>query len=245
MKADPFELPPPDRYEGPFERWQCPERLTAHVVGVDGDARRIAGYAVEDDLARHCGVAEVAWLALTGELPAATARAALDAALVLLAPVHIGEAPAHAAYLGRMSGGGAAVTVSIGAIGLAELAEHEHRELAPWLAWIERGGTGPVPEVALAGGPVTEAQRALDGRMRGWFGSGGGLPDVPLRRVACAYAILFRLGLRDLLAIATLATCARLPAVIAEAAHARAGDVRPYPTHLPNYQYVDDQGAAP
>jgi hypothetical protein len=258
MMIDPFELPDAAsaRYAGPFERVPWPSRLVARVVGLgDGNGagaaepeeRRINGYAVAADLARHHGPVETAWLALRGELPTTAERAALAAALVLLAPVHIGEAPAHAAYLGRMAGGAPATTVAIGAIGCAEQAAHEHRALAPWRAWLEGGG-GPVPEVACAATGASAwriAQADLDVRMREWFGGARGLPEVMLRRVACAHAILVRLGAADELAYVTLATMARLPAVIAEAAHARAGDFRDYPTRLPDYRYVDDEGAAP
>jgi hypothetical protein len=253
MKMDPFELPAAtatSQYHGPFERAAWPSRLIARVVGLgaEGDAedRRINGYAVAADLAQHQGPVEVAWLALRGELPTAVERAALAVALVLLAPVHIGEAPAHAAFLGRMAGSAAATTVAIGAIGCTEQAAHEYRELAPWRAWLAGTG-GAIPDVACAT-TSTSAWRAtqadLDSRMRQWFGIGRGLPEVSLRRVACAHAVLVRLGVVDELAFVTLATLARLPAVIAEAAHARAGAFHEYPTRLPDYRYVDERGTA-
>jgi hypothetical protein len=148
-----------------------------------------------------------------------------------------------------MSGGRAAATVGVAGIGLAELADHERTTLAPWLAWLDAGDvTAPVPAAAQAldaGSAWHDVQAALAARMRGWFGATGGLPDVPLSRVACAHALLHRLGLRDALVVETLATWARLPAVIAEANHARAGGIRAYPARLPDYQYVDEQGASP
>jgi hypothetical protein len=252
--VDPFAMPEPGDgeaaavYEGPFERTPWPSQLVAHVVSPgDSDDRRIAGYAVAADLARYHGIADVAWLALRGELPDATQREALDTALVLMAPVHVGEAPTHAAYLARLAGGPEAATVAVGALALSEQVAGERHELAAWLAWLD-APEGPVPEVArLAAVSATwrASQAALSTRLRRWFGDAGALPEVPLRRLACAHAILFRLGVREPLALETLAVWARLPAVIAEAAFARAGVVRDFPTRLPDYQYVDDHGASP
>jgi hypothetical protein len=99
--------------------------------------------------------------------------------------------------------------------------------------------------VATSTGAWRTAQNELNARMLGWFGSTGGLPDLALRRVACAHALLVRLAVTDELAYVTLAVIARLPAVIAEAAHARAGDFRDYPSRLPDYRYIDDDGVAP
>lgn len=265
MKADPFELSPltafdgsdidavtappapaPASYVGPFDREAWPERLVAHVVSPGPDAR-IHGYAVAGDLARHGGVAEVAWLTLRGELPTPEQRAAFEIAIILLAPVHLGQAPAHAAFLSRIGGAMTHATVAIGAVGLGELSSHERTELAPWLAWLERGD-GDVPEVARAPEASPEAiaaQAWLDLQLRGWFGADRGLPTVPIHRVACAYAVLHRLGLRGPLVVDALTVWARLLAVVAEAAHARAGAVRLYPACLPDYQYVDARGAQP
>lgn len=251
LGIDPFEAPAPAapaRYEGPFDRTPFPARITARVVSPgDGEDRRIAGYAVAGDLARHHGIVEVAWLAWRGELPTAAEREAFDTALVLLAPVHVGEAPAHAACLAQLSGARPAAMVAVSAVGIGELGEHEGGELAAWIAWLA-DGQGPVPAAALhpaPGGAWPAMQAALSGRMRGWFGAGAELPAVPLRRVACAYAILFRLGLRPGLLLEAVVAWARLPAVIAEASHVRIGAIREYPARLPDYQYVDDEGAAP
>ena len=240
---------PPASYVGPFDREAFPERLAAHVVE-PGAVARIHGYDVAGDLARHHGASELLWLALRGELPTDAERAALDVACVLLAPVHVGQAPAHAAYVARLAGAPAGATLAIAAVGLGELIRHERETLAPWLAWLDSGG--PVPACALAAAAAAadddeavEAQRWLDGRMRAWFGPAGGLPREPLTRLACAHALLHRLGLREPLAAETVALVARLPVVAAEAACARPGAIRSYPARLPDYQYVDGAGAAP
>jgi hypothetical protein len=92
---------------------------------------------------------------------------------------------------------------------------------------------------------ATEAQAWLHRQMQRWFGPAGGLPPQPLHRLACAHALLHRLGWRDPLALELLVTWARLPAVIAEASFTRAGAVRDYPARVPDYRYVDERGAAP
>lgn len=265
MKFDPFELPPaaecgggpdveapvaaptPQSYVGPFDREAWPERLTARVVS-PGPEPRIHGYAVAADLARHAGIADVAWLTVRGELPSAEQRAAFEVAIVLLTPVHLGQAASHAAYLSRIGGATTPATVAIGAVGLGELSRHERTELEPWQAWLAGGAIGEVPDCARAHDASPDAlaaQRWLDGQLRTWLGPRAGLPATPLTRVACAHAILHQLGLTDPLALDALTTWARLLAVTAEAAFARIGGVRQYPARLPDYQYIDGQGAQP
>lgn len=243
--GEPCADPAPATYTGPFEREAFPDRLTAHVVEPGPDAR-IHGYHVAGDLARHHGLADLVWLALRGELPTEHQRAALDVACVLLAPVHVGQAPSHAAYLSRIAGAEVGATLAIATVGLGELVRHERVTLESWLAWLDRP-EGPVPAVVCDAEQSDEAavaQRWLDSRMRGWFGAGRGLPPGALTRVACAYALLHRLGLRGPLALETVTVCARLPVIAAEAAYTRAGAIRSYPARLPDYQYVDSEGVA-
>lgn len=253
MIVDPFEPPPsvttgddaPAPYVGPFDREAWPDKLVAHAVA-PGDDARIHGYAVAGDLARHYGVADVAWLSLRGELPTVRDRAAFEVALVLLAPVHIGQAPSHAAFLSRIAGAPPSATIAIGAVGLGEQAAAERTALAPWLAWLD-APSGPVPACALTTETLdgAAARRWLDGQLRDWFGADRGLPFAPLSRAACALAVLHRLGLHDPLVAEAIAVWARLPSVIAEAAPAKAAAVRGYPARLPDYQYIDDRGATP
>lgn len=251
---DPFAPP----YVGPFDREPWPRRLTAHVVS-PGAEPRLHGYDVTGDLARHYDMSAVVWLALRGELPTEHERAAFDTALVLLAPTHVGQAPGHAAYLSRLIGAAPVSSVAIAAVGLGELARTERQAMAPWLAWLERdpGDAGEVPACALTAEPVAEglesssaveaieARAWLDAKMLEWFGERGALPARPLHRIACAYAILHRLGWRAELAFELLLVWARMPAVLAEASFARPGAVRDYPARLPDYRYVDDEGTSP
>jgi len=61
-----------------------------------GADHRIHGFAVQTDLSRAVGFTEVIWLALTGELPNGQELEAFTLAMIWLAPVHVGEMPAHA-----------------------------------------------------------------------------------------------------------------------------------------------------
>lgn len=260
MIVDPFELPPMTltatteaaaapaaaTYVGPFDREAWPTRLAAHVVS-PGPEPRLHGYAVAGDLARFYGAIDVTWLVLRGELPTPAERAAFDVAMVLLAPVAVGEAPAHAAGLARIAGAPPAATIAITAVGLGEQARAEREAMAAWWAWLD-APAGAVPACALVASESLEAQAArrwLDGQLRSWFGPDRGLPDAPLDRVACGHAILHRLGLRGPVVLETVLVWARLPAVMAEAAAVRIGDVRGYPARVPDYQYADHEGAAP
>ena len=226
-------------YIGPFDRESWPEKLVAHVVE-PGAMPHVHGYDIAS-LARGTGLVDLVWLTLAGELPTVEQRAALEAATMLLAPIHIGEAASHAALLSRLAGAPATTTIAIGAVGLGEMVRTEQAALAPWLAWLD-APEGDVPAAARDRDPCEASaalQRWVHWRMVAWFGAG--LPDVPLTRVACAYAILHRMNLRTPLVLELLAMWARLPAIAAEAAHA--GAVKLYPARLPDFQYVDDRGA--
>ncbi|MFO0760779.1 MAG: hypothetical protein U0359_30160 [Byssovorax sp.] len=229
---------------GPFDVEPWPERLACHVVD-PGPIRRVHGYGVSFDLALHAGPLEVAWLAFQGELPGPGARAALSTALVLLAPIHAGEAPAHAAILARIAGAPAHLLPAIAAVALGELSRIEHARLAPLRRWLDTR-EGPIPEVARAIDPSPEEERAhreIASASARWLGDRA-LPASPaLDRVALAHALLHLLGL-DELTVHTLSVGARLPAVLAEARCVEAAAVRAYPARLPDYAYLED-GALP
>jgi hypothetical protein len=83
---------------GPFDRQPWPTQLVAHVVEA-GPVPRVHGYDLAGLVASY-GVADLVWLGLRGELPAPHQRAALEVAAMLLAPVGVAEAPAHAGGAG-------------------------------------------------------------------------------------------------------------------------------------------------
>lgn len=229
-------------YEGILDRVAFPARLTAHVVEPAADPR-IHGYAVEADLARNVGFVDVGWLALTGELPDASEREALTTALILLAPVHVGEAPGHAGVLARVAGAPDEVVPAICVVALGQQIVAEVRGLAPLFRWL-REPVGPPPAAAVLVDPSDEQrerQRVVAAASSRWFGPDRGLPEDPvLTREATAYALLHRLGVADPLRLQAFATWARLPVVLAEAACTAPGAVHDYPGDLPAYRYVED-----
>lgn len=229
---------------GPFDVEAWPERLACHVVDPSPN-RRIHGYDVQGDLARQCDPLDVAWLSLSGELPSASEREALRTALVLLSPVHAGEAPAHATLLARIAGAPPHLLPAIASVGLGEMANAEWQRFAGLRRWLDER-EGPVPQAARAEPATAEAQQsqeALALQSKKWFGANA-LPSAPQwNRTALGHALLHLLGL-DELSVVALLVWARLPVVIAEARHLQPAAVRAYPARLPNYEYIED-GALP
>jgi hypothetical protein len=229
-------------YEGLLDRVVFPPRLTAHVVLPAADPR-IHGYAVEADLARNVGFVDVGWLALTGELPDAAEREALTTALILLAPLHVGEAPTHAGVLARVAGAPDEVVPAIAVVALGQRIAAEVQALAPLFQWL-REPMGPPPAAAVLADPTAdqrERQHIVATASARWFGPERALPDGPvLTREATAYALLHRLGVGDPMRLQAFATWARLPVILAEAACTTPGAVHDYPGDLPPYRYVEE-----
>ncbi len=228
-------------YDGLLDRVGFPTELTGTVVEPAED-RRIHGYAVQADLGRNVGFAEVGWLALTGQLPTADELAALSLALIWLAPVHVGEGPGHAGVLARIAGAPDEVVPGIAAVALGQWIAEELRTLAPLFAWLGEE-QGEVPGAAIVAEPGAEQIAAhlwLAAATGRWFGAARALPaQVVFTRVAAAYAVLHRLGVRDAGRMHAFATWARLPVVLAEAACTTPGAVMSYPGDLPAYRYVE------
>ena len=227
---------------GLLDRVPFPDNFSAYVVEPTDDPR-VHGYTVQSDLSRHVGPEALTWLALMGELPTAAEHAALAAALVWLAPLHVGEGPAHAAVLARMAGTPdeslpAVVTVALGQLIAAEVAT-----LTPLFHWLASDRRAPVPEIAVASSPEAGSAAAyawMAAESVRWFGPERALPlGVVLTRVATAYAVLALLGVTDLPRLLALSSWARLPLLLAEARHHAVGAVMTYPTHVPPYQYEE------
>lgn len=230
--------------DGILDRLETPATLTAHVVDPRPDPR-VHGYAVQADLARNIGVADLGWLALTGELPDEREREALGRALWWLAPLHVGEAPVHAGVLARISGAPDEVVPAVVTVALGQHIAAELRALAPMFAWLS-GQVDEPPAVAVLGPDAAPAERdawaALVADSVRWFGRERAFPAAPaLTRVAAAYAILARLGVGDPARLHAFATWARLPLALAEAACTAPGAVLRYPHDLPAYRYYEDE----
>lgn len=242
MSALPHPASAPRPREGLFDRLTFPGRLTGRVASPGPDPR-IHGYSVEQDLVWNIDFTALCFLSLSGELPSPGERAALSAALTLLAPLHVGEAPAHAAVLARIAGAPATVIPGVAALALGELSAAEQAELGALLRFLAGEAMAP-PLSALLPEPTAEDEQSYE-RLRAasaaWLGEPLSLPaGVVLGRVACGYALLARLGLGDPYRLVALSTLARLPGVLAEALCVRPGGVSAYPARLPAYQYVED-----
>lgn len=230
---------------GLLDRVPFPTHLTATVVEPTQDPR-VHGYAVQADLGHNVAFVDLGWLALTGALPTEHERAALSQALIWLAPLHVGEGPAHAGVLAKVAGAPDEVLPAIATVALGQWIAAELHALAPLFAWLG-APLGDPPACAIEAAP-TEAQREAHARLTAsserWFGADRALPAAPvLTRVAAGYALLHRLGMHDAARLHAFATWARLPLILAEAACATSGAVMQYPGDLPPYRYVEEESA--
>lgn len=227
-------------FDGLLDRVSFPEAISGFIVAPEPDPR-IHGYAVQGDLGHHTGFVDVLWLSLTGELPSALEREPLERALIWLAPLHAGEGPTHAAILSKVAGAPEEVVPAIAAVALGQRVAAEWRDLNSFFQWLTtRDAT--VPETVLEPEP-TQAQREawqkLCADTARWFGVERAFSGAPWKREATAYALLHRLGISDFPRLCALASIARLPVILAEAACTAPGSVMRYPTKMPPYVYVE------
>lgn len=217
---------------GPIEETEWPEELTAHVVDSSGEPR-VHGYAVESDLASHYTHAEVALLAMTGELPAPEAARAFELAAVFLAGASLAEAPLHAARLSRVCGAPSSGTIGVAAVGLAEQARHvvaSHRDLLSWLA----GESSGFPERHRS---QSDVERESVGRLAAALRFPvPGLQESP-SRTAALLCVLWAAGLRSAEQLELAWTLARLPVAVAEARAVPPAALRQYPMNTPPFVY--------
>ena len=227
----------PRGFSGPIEEGVWAAKLQAHVV-TPGDTPRIHGYAVESDLVRHYSFAESILLALVGELPDETTGRAFEAALHLLAPISIAEAPAHAAALAGLCGASPSGSNQVGAIALAEQARRLIAEQAGLLAALARK-EGGAPERYLATSPDDRrAADRLDALLQE-IGFRSPLPIRSLARIPGLIAVLYGCGLEAAWQLETALLVARLPCVAAEARAWGPGDFRSYPIDRPPFRYEE------
>lgn len=217
--------------EGPLERIAVPPVLTGRVV--DPATRAIHGYQAEEDLARHYRFIDVAFLALTGELPDEAASRALDIAMTFLAPVSVAEAPAHAAVLARVCAADLGATLAIAATALAEQARFIVDRHADWISWLEEQDTS-FPD----GGVIDEQERASCLRLAALLAEAGlTVPAVAKAnsRMCALLAVLHACGLRNSEQMAAVLVVARMPSVVAEAFATPLASFESYPMHLPPF----------
>lgn len=222
---------------GPIESQEWPATLAAHVVE-PGTSPRIHGYDVQNDLARHYSPTDIAFLALTSDLPvdAETSRA-LEVAMTFLAPASVAEPPAHAASLAQICGARPAGVVSVAAVALAEQARvlyDEHAAIIPRLV------IGSLNGSAKTVASRDDEERAAVQRLRVALGSfTRRVPSLgyDLRLDTAILAVLLACGIRTREQVEVVVTLARLPAACAEAFGWKPGDLRAYPMDLPRFEY--------
>jgi hypothetical protein len=222
---------------GPLESGNFADKLLARVV-TPGAEPRLHGYDVENDLAQHYSPSEVAFLAITGELPEADAAAALDAVLVFTSPVSVACAPTHAAVLAQLCGANPGATLGVAAIALAEQVKSlldEHGELLCWL----NNPEGDYPEQFRSANIEDEnAVERLSVALR------PSRLTVPILKrhptiSAAVLAVLHACGLRHLRQMEALIVWARLPVVLAEAYAESVANFKNYPINLPQFEYEE------
>lgn len=224
MSDDP---PGPNAGRELFEAMGTPNKFSARVVQ-PGAAPRVHGYGVDDDLARHHSSGSVVYLCLTGELPEPPLARRFERAMICLAPVHVGEAPAHVAVLSRVVGSSVGGLLSTAAAAAAEEARTEieaHQELFAWLA----RGAGPLPSQYVEP-PCARVPLMLAGMDAEQL-----LPTAP--RTA-ALGLLWLSGITDPERIAAAMFLARLPCAIAEGLAQPHRGSYTYPILRPEIRYV-------
>ncbi len=228
---------PATHLQGPLDVASFPETLSARVI-TPGPRPCIHGYDVEGDLARHYGPADLLLLSLTGELPDPAASAALNVALVFLAPVSVAHASVHAAVLARTCGTTSASTIGVAAIALAEQARVLLDDHMPLLDWLQ-APSDVFPDRYRA---TTLEDRAGTTRLRQALApTDFAIPELgetPTPRAALL-AVLFRCGLRERAQIEATFVTARLASTVAEAMCVKVADFNQYPTNLPRYLYAE------
>lgn len=213
--------------------WQT--SLRAHVV-MPSSPPRLHGYDAEGDLARRgTSPSELLLLLLTGELPSRAAVRALDVATTFLAPVLVGDAPAHAAVIARICACPTSAVVGTAAVATALRASRTvaaHTELLAWLPGIY----GAPPESCC--GSSADAPRVA--RLRAAIASTG--LEVPalvhdLTSTAALLAVLHACGLDRAERMEVALTMAQLPCAVAEALCHTPADLSSYPVNLPPFRY--------
>lgn len=222
---------------GPIEAREWPAELSARAVS-DAGERRLFGYDVESDLARHYAFSDTLLLALTGDLPDDARSRAFAAVLTFASALSVADAPIHAPVVARLCGVRTGGVLAIGAIALGEKAD---TLLAAIGAALDENAAGALaPELAAR----DDAERASVSRLRDAIGAGvdvAAFARDPSRDVA-VIAVLRACGLTTPFQLGAALSVARLPSVIAEAVSTKPGDFKGYPMDTPHFEY---DGALP
>jgi len=226
-------------WDGPIESNAFPSQLLARVI-TPGHQPCVHGYDVHNDLALHYNLTELAYLALTGDLPEPHVTLALNAALIICAPVSVAQAPTHAAVLSQLCGAEPSATLGVAAIALAEQARHTvaaHRSLLEWL----NDTSQPFPETFQATHrDDLDSLGSLKLALRPSRLEVPGLQSNPTL-LAAILLVLHACGLRGARQMESLLVWARLPLVLAEAFAESEANFKNYPINLPHFNYEEPE----
>ncbi len=218
---------------GPVEAFPAPSKLEARAVDPAGD-RGLLGYPLADDLAVHYAPHEVMMLALVGRPPDREEGVALGVAITWIAAPHVGESPAHAAVLARISGAPIegllqAAFTSAAVEGAAVVDEH-----AALLDWLDGGEAGDPP----SSGPASA-------RWATRLSSACGFESPGLASIATAeeafLVVAHGCGIREREHLVALWSWSRSIGALAEGLRATALAFRDYPLRLPRFRYGEEE----
>lgn len=225
-----------EEYPSPFDRFPGGP-IEAGVM----DGRRLHGFDIPEDLARHYGIAEIQLLALTGEPPTEAEGRAFELCLTFLADVSILDASVHAGRVARhvhsILGNTPGTTATLG-VGLAEQARFQLEQYEPWLAWLDAEDRGEPPELTTGDDDlVQQFTHLLPDEYGEWLESLG----ASMNLFGAILSVLHRLGVGKVHQLTTVLVMARLPIALAEAFSV--GDPRlwSYPLNLPRWKYVGEE----
>ena len=220
-----------------MEDFPWPQKLTAHIVDDDGETTRLQGYALSEDLVQHYSFTEMAYLALTGNLPSERQSLLLELALRLWAPISVAEAPAHAAALARICGSSTSATIGIAATVLAEQSQDLIRRHKAWIKSLITG-LGHDPSAS----PPPHRQQKILADLAPLLDAAG--IKVPLLEQAqsaeaLVLALLVAAGLQQSTQLASILVMARLPVACAEAWPRKGASFAKYPSTLPPFVFQE------
>lgn len=223
----------------PFDRFPAGP-IDAGVV----HGRRIHGYDVPSDLARHYTFGELQLLALTGVPPDVDDGRAFELCLAFLSPVSVAEASVHAGRVARhvhsILGNTPGMAATLG-IGLAEQARFELEHYADWLQWLDDDGQGAVPDAATEGA-ATDAQVVRQFRSQLPSKHGGAVEKLgSVNLTAAVLAVLRALGLHEPHQLTSALVLARFAVAMAEAFATPDPRLWAYPLNLPKWNFITSE----
>lgn len=227
-----------DDFTGPLDAVAWPTKLKARIVS-NGAERRIHGYSVESDLAKHYSFTETILLGLTGELPTVEQARAFDVALTFLAPTTVAEAPTHAALIARVCVASTSTLTGTAVIGLAEQSRFDLNRYGALLSWLN----APTAEFPANFDATSMEQRARVSALKNALTARNGVMpaqlDHNLDETAAIIAVLFACGLTTLQQVEVVRTLARFPFAMAEAFASPPAGHKDYPLMLPTIRYEE------